>query len=287
MAQTDKEPVINYFPGHMNKALGKIKETVKVADAAIIIVDSRAPLSSFPDGLEKIIGDKPRVIILNKTDLSDPQKTSKFISYYKEKGYSCFATNLKNPKEAKAVEKQLGSIRTSRDNRFLKLGLPLPVVKCLVLGIPNVGKSTIINVLGGKNRAATENIPGKTRKTTLFKATDRLWLFDTPGILEPNVHDRNSMIKLALIGSVKDDVLPHHYLGEKLLEMLATQYPNAFKNRYGIEQSTNIDQALIDIALKRGFLLQSSKPDTERALHCLLQEFKDGTFGGLTLDEPR
>lgn len=287
MENSEKEPVINYFPGHMNKALYKIKDTVHSCDAAIIVLDSRAPLASFPFGLEKIIGNKPKVIILNKKDMADPNKTSQFIKFFKEKGYLTFDTNLKNPKEAKIIKDNLANIRTSRDNKFLKLKLPLPPVKCLVLGIPNVGKSTIINVLGGRNRAATENVPGKTKNTTLFRASERLWLYDTPGILEPNVHDRDSMIKLALLGSVKDDILPHDYLGKKLLEMLEEKYPQAFKDRYGIDQADNPDQTLLDLAQKRGFLLSKGSYDTQRALHCILQEFKDGKIGGLTLDEPR
>lgn len=287
MENKEKEPAINYFPGHMNKALYKIKDTVHNCDAAILILDSRAPLSSFPFGLEKIIGDKPKVIILSKNDLADPIKTKTFIKNFRDKGYLAFDANLKNTKEAKAIKDNLAKIRTKRDDKFLKLKLPLPPVKCLVLGIPNVGKSTIINVLGGRNRAATENIPGKTKNTTLFRATERLWLYDTPGILEPNVHDRDSMIKLALLGSVKDDILPHDYLGKKLLEMLREKYPNAFRERYGIEQDENTDQALLDLAQKRGFLLSKGTYDTQRALHCILQEFKDGKMGGLTLDEPR
>lgn len=285
MEPIEKEPAINYFPGHMNKALYQIKDTVHNADAAILILDSRAPLASFPYGLEKIIGDKPKVILLSKRDLADPIKTKEFIEYFNNKGYLAFDANLNNPKEASRVKNELGRIRTSRDNKFIKLNLPLPPVKCLVLGIPNVGKSTTINVLGGKNRAATENVPGKTRKTTMFRATPRIWLYDTPGILEPNVHDRDSMIKLALLGSVKDDILPHDYLAKKLLEMLSKLYPNAFEKRYGIPQSLNSTQALIDLADKRGFILSKDRPDIDRALHCLLQEFKDGKLGGITLDE--
>uniref|UniRef100_A0A8C5IJ93 Uncharacterized protein n=1 Tax=Junco hyemalis TaxID=40217 RepID=A0A8C5IJ93_JUNHY len=211
MEPIEKEPAINYFPGHMNKALYQIKDTVHNADAAILILDSRAPLASFPYGLEKIIGDKPKVILLSKRDLADPIKTKEFIEYFNNK-----------------------------DNKFIKLNLPLPPVKCLVLGIPN------------------------TRKTTMFRATPRIWLYDTPGILEPNVHDRDSMIKLALLGSVKDDILPHDYLAKKLLEMLSKLYPDAFEKRYGIPQSLNPTQALIDLADKRGFILSKDRPDIDR-----------------------
>lgn len=287
MENNKSEPAINYFPGHMNKALGKIKETIHNIEAVIIVLDSRAPFSSFPAGLEEIAKEKQKVIILSKNDLSDKDKTREFIKLFREKGYLAFEANLKNKSEIKTIKQQLSSIKTSRDSRFEKLKLPLPPIKCMVLGIPNVGKSTIINSLSDKNRAATENIPGKTRKTTLFRATQRLWIFDTPGILEPKIHDRESMINLALIGSVKDDILPHDFLAKKLLLFLNEKYPNVFLSRYQIEQDSNPDQALLNLAIKRKFLLPNGQPDISRAVHCLLQEFKEGKLGGITLDDPR
>lgn len=287
MEQGKVEPVVNYFPGHMSKALGRIKETVRVADAALLVLDSRAPLASFPAGLEKILGEKPRILLLSKRDLADPKRTKDFMALFQNKGYQAFDADLTDPKETRLLKARLDGIRTSRDNRFLRLKLPLPPVKCLVLGIPNVGKSTAINALGGRNRAVAENVPGKTRKTTLFRATGRLWLFDTPGILEPDVHDRQSMVELALLGSVKDDVLPHDYLGEKLLDFLRRSYPDAFAKRYGIPLPPSDGQAYLDLAKKRRFLTGEGKPDVERALRCLLGEFKDGALGGITLDEAK
>lgn len=287
MENEKKEPVINYFPGHMNKALGKIKETVHNVEAVIIVLDSRAPLSSFPYGLDELTKDKQKLVLLSKRDLADNNKTKEFLYYFQKRNVMVFDADLRNKAEIKNIRQKLSEIKTPRDRKFESLKLPLPPIKCMVLGIPNVGKSTIINALGEKNRAATENVPGKTRKTTLFKATKRLWIFDTPGILEPDIHDRDSMVKLALLGSVKDDILPHDYLVQKLLSFLKENYPTVYASRYQIEQDPDPDKALADLAAKRNFLLPNGKLDVPRAVHCLLQEFKDGKLGGITLDEPR
>lgn len=281
----DKEQNINYFPGHMAKALKRVKETVQACDAAVLVLDARAPLASFPAGLDKLTEGKARAVVLSKPDLADPIKTKMFLDWFGSQGYLTYACDLKNSHAADGVKKALGDIRTNKDNRFLKLGFPLPPVKCLILGIPNVGKSTLINVLGGKVRAATENIPGKTRKTTMFRATERLWLFDTPGILEPRIHDRDAMVKLALLGSVKDDILPHRQLALMLLDKLRDLYPSSFKGRYGIEQSSDSQNDLVNLATARKFILPGGNLDLDRAERTVLTEFKEGKLGRLTIDE--
>ncbi len=285
MDKDEENEKINYFPGHMARALREIGETVRKVDAAVLVLDARAPLSSFPEGLEELVKDKAKAIVLTKIDLADPKETDSFMGYFRDRGYLVFPVDLKKDNSGKALKKSLESIRTNKDKKFEKLGFALPPIKCLILGIPNVGKSTLINVLGGKKRAQTENVPGKTKRTSLFRATDRLWLFDTPGILQPRVHDQKAMTNLALVGSVKDTVLPHAQLAIYLLGFLKDRYPNAFKARYGIEEDEEPTKAMEDIAKAKGYLLSQGKPDIEKAIVSLLMDFKSGQLGRMTVDE--
>lgn len=276
---------INYFPGHMAKALKTIKETVKNCDAAILVLDARLPVSSFPSGLESLVQNKPVFILLTKPDLADPIQTDYFIKALTKDNYQAFSFNLKKNSNAKELKSLLSSLKTKRDERYLKLGFNLPPIKCMVMGIPNVGKSTLINLLSNNKKAQTENMPGKTKRTSLFKVNERLWLYDTPGILEPKIHDKNAMVKLALAGSIKDTLLPYRALAFKALDLLRSYYPEKFKERYGIDLAKENAQAIIDLAKSRNFLLKDGRYDEDKAQTTLLMELRDGTLGRITFDE--
>lgn len=281
----DESTNINYFPGHMAKALKVIKETVKQCDAAILVLDARLPISSFPSGLEKIMENKPVFVLLTKPDLADSNMTSYFLDYYEKKGYSSTSFNLKQKQGYKELKKTLESLKTKRDDKFLKMGFKLPPIKCMVLGIPNVGKSTLINILSNNHKAQVENTPGKTKKTTLFKVSDRLWLYDTPGILEPKVHDKKAMINLALAGSIKDTLLPYRTLTFEALNLLRKNYSSNFYDRYKVELNDDNNLAIIDVAKSRNFLLKDNVYDEDKAETTILMELRDGTLGRITFDE--
>ena len=276
---------INWYPGHMQKAIRRIQEKLKQCDGVIEICDARAPFSSYPDYLDKITQGKAKVIVFSKIDLADPQKFEEHKTKLKEKGVEPFAYDLRDKRAGKELLRYLSQVRTSQDNRFLKLNLPLPVKRFIVLGIPNVGKSTFINSISGKKKAAVENKPGKTRAETLIHVTDKIFVFDAPGVLEPNYEDKNVIAKLALLGSVKQDILPKVALSDYLLDFLKERYPKAILARYGeLDLTVEDEQIFVQIAKARQFMLNGI-PDSDRARMTLLTEFRSGVLGRMSLDD--
>ncbi len=276
---------INWYPGHMQKAIRRIQEKLKQCDGVIEICDARAPFSSYPDYLDKITQGKAKVIVFSKIDLADPILFEKHKEQLKAKGVVPFAYDLRDKRSGKELLRYLSQVRTSQDNRFLKLNLPLPVKRFIVLGIPNVGKSTFINSIAGKKKAAVENKPGKTRAETLIHVTDKIFVFDAPGVLEPNYEDKNVIAKLAILGSVKQDILPKVALSDYLLDFLKERYRDSLISRYGeLDLSQEDEQIFAQIAKARQFM-QNGDYDTDRARTTLLTEFRSGTLGRMSLDD--
>lgn len=269
----------------MQKAIRRIQEKLKQCDGVIEICDARAPFSSYPDYLDKITQGKTKVIVFSKIDLADPVLFAKHKERLKANGVEPFAFDLRDHKSGKELLRYLSQVRTSQDRRFEKLNLPLPTKRFIVLGIPNVGKSTFINSLSGKKKAAVENRPGKTRAETLIHVTDKIYIFDAPGVLEPNYEDKNVIAKLALLGSVKQDILPVVALSDYLLDFLKEHYPSSIADRYG-EMDMNVpdEQVFEQIARNRQFLL-NGQLDTDRARITLMSEFRGGVLGRMSLDE--
>ena len=282
MANTINE--INWFPGHMAKALKRMEEKLKQCDGVIEIADARAPFSSYPDSLDKLTQNKVKVIVFSKIDLADPVRFEKQKKIYEQKGITPFAYDLRDPKAGKELKKYLTQVKTSQDKRYEKLGFPLPIKRFMVLGIPNVGKSTFINSLAGKKKAAVENRPGKTRAETLIHVSDKVYIFDAPGILEPNYEDKKVVAKLACLGSVKQDILPLVALSDFLLDYLKEFYPENLKKRYSISLEGDDEEVFTSIALSRQFL-KEGQADSERARNTLLFEFRSGQLGRISLDE--
>lgn len=276
---------IHWFPGHMKKARNAIEEKLKQCDGVIEIGDARAVRSSFPDYLDKITQGKSKVFVLSKADLADPVILERQKKELLEKGIQPFVLDLRDKNQAKPLLRYLSNVKTSKDERYLKLGFPLPVKHFIVLGIPNVGKSTFINSLSGKKKAAVENRPGKTRSEPLIKVSDKVYIFDAPGILEPNYEDKEIACKLALLGSIRIDILPIIPLTDYLLNYLKEHYPDLLKKRYDLPLDTEEEVFFENLAIKRGMILSGNEKDTKRARMTLLTEFRNGTLGRISLDD--
>lgn len=276
---------INWFPGHMRKAINRMQEKLKQCDGVIEIGDARAPFSSFPDYLDRLTQGKVKVFIFSKIDLADPEVLKLQIERMKEKDINPFYYDLRDRKSGKDLLRFLSQVKTPQDLKYQKLGFPLPIKRYMVLGIPNVGKSTFINSISGKKKAAVENRPGKTRAEQLIHVSDKVYVFDAPGILEPNYEDKNIIAKLALLGSVKQDILPLVALSDYLLDFLKERYPKYIEERYHIRLEGSDEEIFHQIAQSRAFLLPGNLYDVERARKLLLSEFKNGILGRISLDD--
>lgn len=276
---------INWFPGHMKKAIDNVVKKLQQCDGVIEIGDSRAPFSSFPDYLDKITKDKLKIYVFSKADLVDPILLEKQLEEYRKKGIIPFAIDLRNPNSSKEMLKYLSQVKTKQDEKYQKLGFPLPNKTFMVLGIPNVGKSTFINSLAKKKKAAVENRPGKTRAQQLIKVSDKVYIYDVPGILEPNYENKETIAKLALLGSIKMEILPLIPLTDYLLDILKERYPQLLIDRYQVDLSLDNASIFNAIAINRKYMNSGNNVDDERARITLLKEFRDGTIGKISLDD--
>lgn len=276
---------IHWFPGHRQKALRARREKLQLCDGVIEIGDARAPFSSFPDYLDQRTVDKVKVYIFSKADLADPLIFPKQRDQMRKNGIIPFSYDLRNPRAGKELLGYLSKVETKNDKKYKKLGFPLPSKRFRVLGIPNVGKSTFINSLAGKKKAAVENRPGKTRDESLIHVSEKVYIFDSPGILEPNYQNKEIVAKLALLGSLKQDILPLVPLSDYLFDFLSSHYPDALMKRYGVRLEATHEETFAKIALARKLLLLKGEPDTRKARSLVLSEFKVGTLGRRSLDD--
>lgn len=276
---------LNWFPGHMKKALNQVAEKLKNVDGVIEIGDSRAPFSSFPNYLDKITKDKIKVYAFSHSENADPQKFINQIKKYEAMGIKTFSFDFRQEKECRPLLDYLSTIKTSKDEKYLKNNFPLPDKKFMILGIPNVGKSTLINTLSKKRKAEVENKPGKTRAQQLIRVSEKIYIVDTPGILEPNYEDKEVIARLAILGSVKFDILPLVALTDHFLNFLREKYPSSLTSFYDIDISGTEESVFLNIAQKRNYLLKGGLYDSIRARKNLIDEFRKGTLGRISLDE--
>ena len=280
----EKRKNINWYPGHMQKALNEIKRVAENIDCFIILCDARAPLSSLNLVLDEIYPSKARFYVYTKKDLTDLAKLNDFTAKTLRKG---FAIDLKNKNEVNVLLKELKKVKSSRQEKYLRYNMTPPPLRALVIGIPNVGKSTFINALVKKNKAKAENRPGLTRAQQLIKVNENLELIDTPGILQPNYEDKNSLLKLSWLGSLKDQAIDMDTIYETLGEFMLKNYPKNVMDRYGItqEELDNMSNLYLLVAQKRKYLLAQNQFDISRAQEAFIKDFRLGDLGRVFLDD--
>lgn len=278
---------IQWYPGHMTKTRRQMEADLKYVDAVCELVDARIPISSRNPDIDEICGAKPRIIILNRMDLADPEATKRWTSYFRSKGYAAVATDCKTKKGINAFEPAVRSVLKDKIERNAAKGMNKPL-KIMIVGIPNVGKSTLINQISGRKGAKAENRPGVTRGKQWVTVNSSLLLLDTPGILWPKFEDPNVGMMLAYTGAVKENVIDTEELACKLFELLWRFYPDLVKERYKIDVAPDTPgyELLEAAGRKRGFLLARGEINTERMAKVLLDEYRAGKLGRLTLEEP-
>ena len=287
--QNNDMKTIQWFPGHMAKTRKLISANLKLVDAVAEIVDARIPLSSRNPEIDRIAGNKPRIVILNKSDLADEKATQKWVSYFNNKNITAIAVDCKSGRGIKSVvptvkTKVLGELMEKRE----KNGMQNAPVRLMVVGIPNAGKSSVINRLAGAKRARAEDRPGVTRTKQWVKLGDSTELLDTPGVLAPKLDDQISAMKLAFTGAINDDILDIETLAMKLLVYLKENYPQSLAERYKIEYGEDDDglKLLEKVGKKRGMIISGGEVNTERASITVLDEFRAGKLGRITLELP-
>ena len=277
---------IQWYPGHMTKAMRAMQEDIKLVDLIIEITDARVPLSGRNPDLNELGRQKARIVILNKTDLADPERTKQWIRYFSEQSIVAAGMNARSAEGKKIIRDAVAKATAEKVERDRKRGILNRPVRAMVVGIPNSGKSTFINTMAGKASAKTGNKPGVTRGNQWIRLDKQLELLDTPGVLWPKFEDEMVGTRLAWIGSVKDDIINQTELATELIGFLQESYPDAFLQRYQIPFGDTVYETLDQIAVKRGCVKKGNEPDPEKAALLLLDDFRSGRLGRMTLELP-
>lgn len=281
---------IQWFPGHMTKTKRQIQASLKLVDAVAEILDARIPLSSKNPDLQKLIQNKPKVVLLNKCDMANQTATSRWIDYYASQGIAAIAVDCKSGKGLNKFAPAVNNVLSERRERLKAKGMVNPMLRIMIVGIPNVGKSSFINRVAKQNRAKVEDRPGVTRGNQWYSIAKNIEMLDTPGVLWPKFDDKIVGERLAFTGAVKDQILDTELLAVRLLDFLRSLKPADFIARFKLE---DIDLDAIDsyellnvIGKKRGMLISGGEINTERAAIMLLDEFRSGKLGRITLEMP-
>ena len=279
---------IQWYPGHMTKTRRQMEQDIRLVDAVCEIVDARIPLSSRNPDIDVICGGKPRMIILNRIDMADPAMTKRWAGFFRRCGMTVLETDCKNRKGTGQFASAVRELLKEKIQKFQEKGQAGRTLRVMVVGIPNVGKSTFINAVSGRKSAKAENRPGVTRGKQWITVEKGLEMLDTPGILWPKFEDPEVGLKLAYTGAVKDNVVDVETLAVHLIGLLGREYPDALESRYRFTvPDTFEDYELLELAgRKRGMLISGGEVDTERMSRVLLEEYRNGKLGRFTLEKP-
>ncbi|WP_332630683.1 ribosome biogenesis GTPase YlqF [Halalkalibacter flavus] len=278
---------IQWFPGHMAKARREVTEKLKFIDVVIELLDARVPLASRNPMIDEIVSHKPRLILLNKADLADHSVTEKWKAYFEEKGAMVLAVNAQTGKGTEKIPNACKQLAKPIIDKMISKGMKPRAVRAMILGIPNVGKSTLINRLASKRTAQVGDRPGVTKKQQWIKVGKELELLDTPGILWPKFEDQIIGYRLAATGAIKDELLDFQDIALFILNYLKDHYPTSVQERYKLDHVPDDGLALFDeIGKKRGCLLGGGYVDYDKAAEIILREMRSGTLGRISLEQP-
>ena len=277
---------IQWYPGHMNNALRMMQENIKLVDLVIELVDARVPLSSRNPDIDDLGRNKARLLLLNKSDLADEAANEAWSAYFRAKGFQVVKLNSRSGAGFKSVNAAVQEACKEKIERDRRRGILNRPVRAMVAGIPNVGKSTFINSFAGKACTKTGNKPGVTKGAQWVRLNKQVELLDTPGILWPKFEDQEVGIKLAMIGSIKEEILNTEELSLELLKLLKSRYSGTINERYDADEALGEVELLGEIAKRRGCLMKGGEPDLTKAAAILLEDFRSGKLGKITLELP-
>lgn len=286
MEKEKKFQQINWYPGHMFKSFKEVQANIKTVDLAIVLVDARIPKSSMNPEILKVLKNKPTLILLNKMDLADIKTLNNWIKYYEEQGFKCTAVDARNKQSLNKIKTKVEEALTNKIQRTQNRGLIQRNFRAMILGIPNVGKSTLINTIANKKRAEVGNKPGVTKNLQWIKTTQGFDLLDVPGILWPKLGDKEVGLNLAATGAIKDDILPLDDVVRHILRFMQNNHLDRLKEKYSleIEASTEYIDLLDIIGKKRGALIKGNEIDYDRVYNIILNDFRSKNLGEISLD---
>lgn len=278
---------INWYPGHMKVTKDMLRENLKLVNIVIEVIDARIPFSSRNPDFDELFRDKKRLVVLNKYDLADPYVNSQWESYYKSLGWSVVLYNSTNNKELKKLQGAIADASKEIVERYKKKGFLNKTIKAMIAGIPNVGKSTLINSLVKKKSAKTGNLPGVTRSKQWIRLAGNIELLDTPGILWPKFINEEGALNLAFTGAIKDEVLVLEEIAFKFVERMEQMgMEKPILNRYGVEKGEKTLDIIDNIAVKKACIYNKTEIDYLKVSRLILKDFRDGNFGRISLEKP-
>ena len=275
---------IHWYPGHMKKAQIEVQEKLKLVDVIVELLDARIPISSRNEVLYKMTKDKTRLVVLTKTDLADKKETLKWVNSFEKQGFSAIFADLNKQSDIKNIIREVEKLGENKNQKYIAKGMKPQPVRAMIIGIPNVGKSTLINKISGRHAASVQNKPGHTKSQQWIKVSNQFELLDTPGILPPSYEDPKDAINLALVGSISSDILPNDELAKIAFNYIKDNYKENLISRFEyLDLNNDVEECFRVIAYKRGYLTKGGQ-DIDKAYKVFLNEVKNGLIGQITFE---